>query len=939
LATGRHPFAAAGALALVHALAEQAPLPPAHWQPELAGPLQGLLLHMLEKDPRRRPTAAEVAAALTEWGGSKVRPSAAAPPRSEPGLRVGRQNELAALQAGLASAVAGRGLFLCVTGEPGMGKTTLVEDFLAELATSGPACSIARGGCSERLAGAEAYLPILETLESLLRGAAGASAVRLLKAVAPTWYVQVAPSDEGSLIRLAAEAQSSSQERMKREMLAFLQELARLRPLVLFLEDVHWADVSTIDLLAYLGQHCAGLPLLLVLTYRPADLLLSQHPFQQVKLELQGRGVCRELALAFLRHADTVHYLALAFPAHRLPADFPAVLHARTEGNPLFLVDLLRYLQERGVIAQEQGHWTLTQTLPDLERELPESVRSLIQRKLDRLGEAERRLLQAASVQGYEFDAAVAAQVLKQEAAEVEERLEELARVHGLVRLLREQEFPDRTLTVRYAFVHVLYQNVLYAALQPTRKAAWNASVAQALLGFYGEHSDTKAAELALLFEKARDWARAAHFGLVAAHNAASVNAHPEAAALARRGLDWLGLLPTTPERTRQELQLNMMLGRSVQATRGFAAPEVAQAYNRARELCQQVKEAAQLGPILWGLWAFYGVRAEFETAGAMGEQLLSLAQTLQEPMLFLAAHHTLGINGLHLGALTGARVHLEQGIACRDLPQDGARAFLYGQDLGIGCRAFGSMVLWLLGYPEQARQQSRAAIALAQEQAHLPSRATAHYFAACVCQCGREPQAARELAEALLTLATEQGFTFWGAGGMILRGWALAEEGRGVEGIPQLRKGIAAWRATGAEVHRSYHLALLAEALGKAGQTEEGLQVVAEALTLAHRTEEYTYEAELHRLQGELVLSQSASSDAPVAAAEVCFRQALDVARGQQAKSLELRAALSLSRLYQRQGNPAEARQLLATTYGWFTEGHDTADLKEARALLESLC
>jgi tetratricopeptide (TPR) repeat protein len=333
------------------------------------------------------------------------------------------------------------------------------------------------------------------------------------------------------------EAKVASQERLKRELATFLQEVARLQPLVLFLDDLHWADASTVDLLAYVGGKCAAMRLLLVLSYRPSDLLLSQHPFLHVKLELQGRGVCRERLLGFLSRADLERYLAREFPEHGFPAEFAVLIHARTEGNPLFMVDLLRYLRERGVIAQEQGRWALTQSDADIRQELPESVRSMIQRKIDQLSEADRRLLVAASVQGYEFDAAVVAKALALEAAGVEEQLEGLERVHAFVRRLEEREFPDATLTLRYRFEHVLYQNALYALLTPARKTSLSIAVAEVLLGYYGEQSAAVASELALLFEAGRDFARAADSFVVAAQNAARVYANQEAVILLGRAL------------------------------------------------------------------------------------------------------------------------------------------------------------------------------------------------------------------------------------------------------------------------------------------------------------------------------------------------------------------------------------------------------------------
>jgi predicted ATPase len=376
----------------------------------------------------------------------------------------------------------------------------------------------------------------------------------------------------------------------------------------MFLDDIHWADASSVDLLAHLGGRCRGWRLLLVLSYRPSDLLRAEHPFGPLKLELQGRGVCREIALPFLSRGDLDRYLALAFAGHQFPAELVAVLHARTEGNPLFMIDLLRYLRDRGAIVEDQGRWALVRAVPDLQRELPKSVRGMIRRKVDQLSAADRQLLLAASVQGAEFDSAVVAQVLGREAADVEERLDALERVHCMVRLVREQTYPDGTLTLRYGFVHVLYQNALYAALQPTRKAAWSAVAARVLAAHYGEKSAGLAAELAVLFEVGRDPARAADYYLVAAENAVRVFAHHEAVAQARRGLAVLQTLPDTPERARRELTLQVTLGIQLQIARGFAAPEAERIYARAQELHDQVGEAPQLFPVLWGLWMYYAV-------------------------------------------------------------------------------------------------------------------------------------------------------------------------------------------------------------------------------------------------------------------------------------------------------------------------------------------
>ena len=720
LATGRHPFEAASALGTLNALIEQQPLSPSRLNPKLTGALEGLMLCMLEKDPRRRPPADEVAAVLDGLALAPIltltSPGIGWDGGSQPAGKprpVGRRRELAELDKGFASALAGRGLLTCVTGEPGLGKTTLVEGFLEDLLLRGHSFHLARGRCSERLAGSEAYLPVLEALENLLRGPGGAALAETMKRLAPNWYGQVIPraADDSSFTRRTAEVPTATQERLKRELIAFLEEVGRARPVLFFLDDLHWADASTLDLLVYLGSRAGSLRLLLVATYRPADLLRSHHPFCLVQLDLQGRGLCRVISLEFLSQPDVERYLSVTFPGHAFPTGFAALVHAKTEGNPLFLVDLLQYLRDRHVLADEGGRWVLAQAVPDLGRELPQSVRSMIQRLIDQLTDDERRLLLAASVQGQEFDAAVVAEVLALDATEVEERLEVLDRVHGLVRRVGEYQLPDRTPTLRYAFVHTLYQNALYEGLQPSRKVAFSAAVARALLQHHGETGGGVTAELALLFEAARDGARAADFFLRAAQKAFRVFANQEAAALARRGLEQLGPLPDTPERRRCELRLQMALGVSLRATRGFADAEVEQAHARARELCGEVEPTVQYFPVLWGLCLYYVVRGEVRTGVELGEQLLGLATAVNDSALLVQAHARTGTTLLHLGEPGRARKHLETALGLYEEHQLQRQGLLFGADPAVTCRAFLAWALWLLGYPDDgaANRKRRA--------------------------------------------------------------------------------------------------------------------------------------------------------------------------------------------------------------------------------------
>jgi predicted ATPase len=328
-------------------------------------------------------------------------------------------------------------------------------------------------------------------------------------------------------------------------------------------------------------------------------------------------------------------------------------------------------------------------------------------------------------------------------------------------------------------------------------------------------------------------------------------------------------------------------------------------------------------------------VRAEHQTACELAEQCLNLAQRVQDPALLLVAHHAVGGTACFLGEVTLARAHLEQGLALYNSQEHRALAFRYGMDLGVWCLSYGAWPLWLLGYPDQALTRNNAAITLAQELSHPHSMAAALCYAAFVHFYRREGQATQERAEAGMAFSTEHGFAQYLALGMIMRGWALAVQGQGEEGIAQLHQGLATVKAAGSELDRPRFLLMLAEAYGSVGQLEAGLSAVTEALATVHKTGERWWEAELHRLQGDLLLALSVEQHIE---AETCLHQALDIARRQQAKSLELRAAMSLTRLWQGQGKHAEARQLLAPIYVWFTEGFDTADLREAKGLLEAL-
>ena len=948
LATGQHPFAADSVLGVLRAIMDERPVPPSRLNPEVPAGVDALIFQMLEKDARLRPRACDVEAELGELAGkhSDVRPG-------RPGgiIRarhtVGREKERAELHAGFTSASAGRGLFVSIAGEPGIGKTTLVEDFLAELAESDQRCMISRGRCSERLAGAEAYLPLLEALESLLHGPGGDSVARAMKLLAPTWYLQITPrsAESSASARFIAESKAVSQERMKREFVAFLQEMSQQRPLILLLDDLHWADASTVDIISFLSPKLPTMCLLVIATYRSSEMRLKKHPFLPVKLEMQSRGICQELKLHLLSRVDVDRYLALEFPGHRFPEVFIEIVYAKTEGNPLFIVDLVRYLRDRKVIIEENGHWVLGESVSEAERELPESVRSMIERKIAQLSDEDRRLLIAASVQGCEFDSAIVAKVAGVDPADVEERLAILDRDYAFVRLVDEGEFPDKTLTMRYRFVHALYQNALYGSLRPTRRVQLNAAVAGALKGYYGGQITGVASELASLYESAREYAQSAEYYLIAAQSAARVFAQAETAVLAERGLRMLKALPESDEGAGRELTLQITLGAALMSIKGFGAAEVKQTYLRARQLAQQLKDDKQLFQVQFGLSITHLVRAEYDEARAQAEGCLRLAERADDPARIVQSDWLLALSLQHLGEFASACKHLAKSIESYK-PQEHSQALIYGAILN---RAHLARLRLYLGYSVQAQELIDKALDLAGGARNPIGPVNTYSIAAFMDVFSRKPQKVQEWADAMISCAEEHGLPYYGAVGSIMRGWALVMQGNVSDGIGLMRAGLAACEATGTQQHHASYLVFLADALAAASRIEEGLEALERATEAVHRTKEHFYEAELYRIKGELILKSEPSPETVAknaqattgnlqSEAESCFHNAIEIARHQNAKGMELRAATSLARLWQLQGKRQEARRLVEEIYCWFTEGFDAADLKDAKALLDEL-
>jgi DNA-binding SARP family transcriptional activator len=911
-----------------------------------------------------------------------TRPPSSPPALSSPSPSAGllspfvaREHELARLDEFLDLALSGQGRVFFVTGEAGTGKTALAREFARRAERAHDDLIVASGNCNAYTGIGDPYLPFREVL-GLLTGeveakwAAGmitpenANRLSAFMAVSVPTLVELgpdlvgafvpgaalasratvlAPSGTGWLKRLEESATHSreraaglplEQNQISQQYTHVLRALAARRPLLLILDDLHWADASSINLLFHLGRSIEKSRILIVGCYRPEDVAHGwddrPHPLQGVLSEFKryfgeiGVDLDREAGNAGRRFVDAL----LDMEPNRLGEAFRQTLFRHTAGHALFTAELLRDMRERGDLQMDEaGRW---REGPALDWEtLPTRVEGMIEARIGRLPPELRQALQVASVEGEEFTAEVVACVQRSEEQDFVRRLSaEVSRRHRLVSAPSLQWLGAQHLS-RYRFRHNLFQKYLYQTLDEAERAYLHAEVGRALEVLYKDQADLVAVQLARHYQAAGDVDKAVAYLLKAGQKALQLAANEEAIGHFNQGVALLKNLPDTPERARQELALQITLGNALTEIKGYAAPEVGEAYGRARQLCRTLGDAPELFSVLSGLQRFYQNRGEAELARDMGEQLVALAENDADPDHLANAHMALGGILWFTGEFAAAQAHFEKGITHYERPCHSSYVLLYGDDPGVACLSYAAWAAWFLGYPDQASEKSQAALALAEELAHPYSLAHALSLAAIFHQFRREAPAAQARAEAALALSTEHSFPYWISIATILKGWALVEQEQTEAGLAAMRQGESAWRALGVEVGRHYLLALLAEAYGKAGQAAAGLGVLAELLPVTSGVGRW-WEAELYRLKGELL---------PVEAeAEESFVQALQVARRQGARSLELRAALSLGRLWQRHGKAAEARQMLAEICGRFAAGVDTADLQAARALLEQL-
>ena len=861
------------------------------------------------------------------------------------GQIVGREADLAQLDQCLTTALSGERQLVFVTGEPGIGKTTLAALFVAAVSDRQDLW-IGHGQCIEQYGAGEAYLPILEALNRLCQEPGGDRLIEVLRQHAPTWLIQlpslVAEADREALQR---QIQGTTQERMLREMAEALTVLTAEHGLVLVLEDLHWSDAATLELLAYLARRQEPAQLFIIGTYRTAEVQSGSHPLKGIVRELRVRSQCQELPLAPLETARVEEYLTNRLNGSSLPATFSETISTRTGGNPLFIVNLVDYLTHQQVLVEHEGQWLLREDeLDTTVQEVPDSLRQLIEKQIEHADEQDQQVLEVASVVGAEFSVAATAAGLQAKLEEIEECCNRLSRRGQFLQAEGIEEWPDGTLGERYSFRHALYQDVLYDRVREVHRVRLHRRIGLRKEAAYGDRASDIAAELAVHFERGRDTPKAIQYLELAGQNALQRSAEAEAERYLQAALRKLASVPASPERDQQELSIQIKLGTALMALRSWSAPEVGEVYNRARTLCQQLGQTPQLFLVLVGLRLYHVVRAEFATAYEVSQQLLQLAQQEDDTVLLLEAHHSAGASIFFTGDYLRAKDHFEQALALYDPQQRDTYMLLYGQDPGISGLAYSALVLWALGYPDQARHKAEEALRLAHQFAHPFTLTSTLGFMMWLYQRYYDSPTVADIATEIGALSIEHGFVYWQANSTFGLGWELAQKEEYETGLVQMQQGLTGYTNTGAVTMTPWIRTLLADAYGRAGQATAGLPLIDEALAMLKQTGEYHVAAEVYRVKGELLLRQLRGTNPqsptpnPYAEAEECFQQALDIARRQEAKSWELRTALSLGRLWQGQGKTDEAKQLLEDIYGWFTEGFETKDVQDTEALLKSL-
>jgi len=847
---------------------------------------------------------------------------------------VDRDRDLGTLHRHLRSALGGKRQVVFIAGEAGIGKTALLNTFLDQAAAVSPS-SVACGQCIEQYGTREAYLPIFDALAKLCHGAHADETLAVLTHHAPAWLVQMpgVVSDD-QFEALQKRVQGTTQTRMLGEFCEALEVLAAKQPLILGLEDLQWCDPSTLDLLSVIARRVERARLMVIGSYRPADVIISEHPLRTVEQDLQAHRLCAELWPDYLTESGVGKYLATRFPANQFPVRLKQLIHRNTNGNPLFVSAIVEDLLHDKSIDKRDGHWQLIGEPEQMESWKSASLRHLIEGQLSHLRPGEQRVLEAASIAGGEFTPDVIAAALEIDVTEAEEYCDAMVRRRQVLRSVQEDLSRKPADQPRYEFVHDLYRTAAFDRSSHARRRRWYRRIAEKMVADSGGRVEEMATVLAYYFEHAGIPKAAAHYCAVAGERAGQQFANSEAFGQFRRGIELLKAVSPSSERDALELRLQVGLALPLTGSQGFESDEVVAALSRASELNQKLGDSPQTFGALRGLYQLLMGRGDYQATLELCDKIDRVAEREAAPAFIAEATRLRGLSAFFLGRLTESRDAFARSLVSYGREERNSRVFAIADDPQVTGASVLSLVLWMLGYPDQALQRGRDALRRAGSFGAPYSIALAHCFFAMLMRFLRDYAGTINEAESAIAVCDKQGFAHWRAQASLERGWAMAMQGHAAVGIRQIRSALGS-----SSLGLGGSVSKLADACLCTGKTKEGLRAVDEALTFVEQHKERTWEPELHRLKGELLWqrleSKRGQRHEDIDKAESCFRTAIERARENAAKSFELRAAMSMYKLWNKQGKRADAHRLLADAYNSFTEGFDTPDLVDAHRLL----
>jgi len=853
---------------------------------------------------------------------------------SPPALElIGRDQELSSLERLMVSALGGKRQMVFIAGAAGIGKTALLQAFLGNITAAGDA-RIVCGHCVEQFGTREAYLPIFDALSRLCGDERASEALTVLAQYAPSWLAHMPGLLSGHQFQtLQKRVQGTTQARMLGEFCEALEALAADQLLVLGLEDLHWTDLATLDLLSIVARREHRARLMVVGTYRPADAIVSNHPLRAVLSDLQAHRQCTVLLPENLTEDDVHLYLNYRFPDHEFPPKLKQLVHRNTAGNPLFVTAIVDELERDKLVDHRDGRWRLTDNAEKLDAGKSASLRQLIEGQLSRLSANEQRLLEVGAVIGGAFDSDLVAAALEIDPVEAEERCDGLAQRHQILRAAQERSDERGGGHSRYEFIHDLYRNAAFDRSSQGRRRHWYKRIAEKMAADLGDRADEAATELAYYFEHAGMPSIAAQHCAVAGERASRQFANAEAGGQFRRGIDLLKNQRASKERDAIELRLQVGIAAPLVARQGYRSEEVVAALSRAWELNETLGDGPQSFAALRALYELLMGRSDYVRTYELCDKMELVAQRERDPYLVAEVLRLRGISALFLGRLRESQTVLIDAIDAFSR-EKGASKVLAPDDPGVSSACTLSLALWMLGYPEQALKWTQEALNRASALGAQFSIAIAHCFRAILMRFLRDNVSTLEEADQAIAICDKFGFGYWGAQASLERGWVIAMQGRASEGIKEIQSVLSS-----VSMGQGGSLAKLAEAYLRVGKIREGLQAVDQALKFVLEHKEATWEPELYRLKGELLMQRSRAKAGKrtndIEQAERAFMTAIEQAQEIEAKSFELRAAMSLHRLWSEKGKRAEARRIVAEVYHRFSEGFDTPDLIDARRLL----